>query len=279
VLLDTDCLKYLEDEGERVLISRSLQAADFELWPTGINAIEAAQNMNPDVRRRGLSVVAALAGGRGLLPLPEQLLLRAAQALVNGEAGWHTGISGLEEILADPEHVQEEVRAAFQAFMEELEAGFDEMHDRARPQLQNYFKVKGLRDPWTGIPEFLEQQWMRVSQLDDLMDGLWSRLGLPGAAPHEHLLSNPVWRLFFELEGVAVFERAIVTEQPKRVHRADLWQVLCSAGARKRLLVTNDQGLRRAASAVLVGRYPMSRVMDWASFRACHPESPLPVAA
>lgn len=270
ILIDTDCLKYLEDRTERRLVSSSAAVADFEVWPSGINVLEAGQNKSPAIRHRALQVVAALAEGRGLLPLPEQLLYRSGRAIVDGEPGFFTGTSGLEEVLDDPGNVQEGVRAAFQQFMDELESGFDKLHDQARPLLQRFLRERSLLNVWSTVTEFLDHQWMRLAQLDTLIDGLWARLGLPGSAPRDKLLASPVWRLFFELEGVAIFERSMVNEQPRRVHHADLLQVLCSAGASKRVIVTNDQGLRRAASAVLVGRYPLSRVMSWAEFRGCH---------
>ena len=118
-IIDTNCLKYLELSEERLLVTASLATADFDLWPTAINAVEAAKNNNLDVRDRVLRVLDALAEGRGLLPLPKQLLQRATDAIRDG----YDGFSGPIELLRlkDRASLTPEFCAAAQDWSDTLE--------------------------------------------------------------------------------------------------------------------------------------------------------------
>ena len=75
------------------------------------------------------------------------------------------------------------------------------------------------------------------------------------------LEQNEAWRLLLDAEGVAVYERAIATVQPKFVQRLDLLQLIYLAGESKRMIVTSDKGLLRAGNAILPGRYPGARAV------------------
>lgn len=126
--------------------------------------------------------------------------------------------------------------------------------------MQKRIKAAG-GDPWGSIVEFLNHQWTRIEQLDAFFDLEWTHLGLPGDAPHAALLANEAWRLYFEGIGATVYERAVAHETPKRVHVPDVMLLPYLGGAPRRVLITDDKGLQRVASAVLLGRYPGARVM------------------
>jgi hypothetical protein len=144
--------------------------------------------------------------------------------------------------------------------MDNMQEPWERAHEAARKEIQKRLKAIG-GDPWGSIPAFLDQQWTRVGQLDAFFDLEWKHLGLPGAAPHEALLDSPAWRLYFEGIGAIVYERAFAKEMPKRVDMPDVMLLTYLGGSTPRIIVTEDKGLQRVASAVLLGRYAGARVM------------------
>lgn len=263
-VVDTNCLHHLTDAAQRDRVRSSLAMADFEIYPSVINAIEAAQA--PASRRDGLlRVVAALAEGKGLLPQIHELLKRSGAALVAGDGGFWSGSSGLEAMLLEGP-VTDEQAAALRRFTSETESRFAAMHHMARPQVMKLVKGRIGSDALVHAPTFLDRVWMTQAQQGDLLSHLWEHLGLSGSAPVEVLLAHPLWRAWLELEGVAVFERAVSLEQPKQVHQNDLRLASNLGLARRKLLITDDKPLQRVASSVFVGRYPQSRVLSWAEF-------------
>jgi hypothetical protein len=90
---------------------------------------------------------------------------------------------------------------------------------------------------------------------------IWKALRLPGDPPLKQLLENETWKLLIDAEGLAVYERAVIKEQPKRVHRMDLLQLVYLGGSHSRVLATADEPFLRAATQILRGRYPNVRVL------------------
>lgn len=268
LILDSNCYRHLRDRAVLERLVGSLSAAGLELWATGLNALEVSQNPHPINRERDLATIRELTVGRVLLPLPETLLRRSAEAITAGRSGFWTGPSGIEGLLEGDAHLRLEVQSTVRKWLDDLDSGFEAMHTRARPVLQDALKKKGLREAWPTIPAFLDEYWMRVALHDDTLDGWWRRFGLTPPAPYERVLSDPVWRAFLELEGVGVYERAVLTKQPKQVHFSDLVQLLYLTGTQRRVLVTNDTGLLRAGRAVFIGRYRGVRVMSWPELAA-----------
>ena len=72
---------------------------------------------------------------------------------------------------------------------------------------------------------------------------------------------NESWRLLLDAEGVGVYERAIAHKQPKFVHRLDLIQLVYLGLAPRRMIVTADRPLLRAANEILTLRYPNARAI------------------
>lgn len=266
-IIDTNCLKFLESPEERRLVTASLATADFDLWPTAINAVEAAKTKNLDVRGRVLRVLDALAEGKGRLPLPKQLLQRATDAIRDGYDGFPGPIDLLR--LKDRTSLTPKFCAAAQDWSDTLEQRFNASHDTARPRVQALIKAKPDQAPWATASTFLDQFWTTASQQDTLLQEFWQSFGHTGQAPIDKMLEHPVWRMFLDLEGVAVFERAIEHEQPKRVDCADLLQLLYLTLRPRSVLVTADGPLFRAATAVLDGRYSQAQVLTWDEFRRC----------
>lgn len=264
-IIDTNCLKFLESPEERRLVTASLATADFDLWPTAINAVEAAKNKNEHVRDRVLTVLDALAEGKGLLPLPKQLLQTATTAIRDGEDVFSGPIDLLR--LKDRTSLTPEFYAAAQTWGDTLEERFNAPLDTARRYLQALIRAKPEQAPWATASTFLDQFWTTASQQDTLLQGFWESFGHTEQAPIEEMVSHPIWRMFLDLQGVAVFERAIVHEQPKRVDCADLLQLLYLTLRPRRVLVTAEGPLFRAAKAVLDGRYSQAQVLTWEDFR------------
>lgn len=266
-IIDTNCLKFLESPEERRLVTASLATADFDLWPTAINAVEAAKSKNQYVRDRVLTVLDALAEGKGLLPLPKQLLQRATDAIRDG----YDAFSGPMDLLRlkDRTSLSPEFCAAAQNWSDTLEEQFNAPLNTVRSQVQALIRAKPEQAPWATASTFLDQFWTTASQQDTLLQGFWESFGHTGQAPIEKMVPDPMWRMFLDLQGVAVFERAIEHEQPKRVDCADLLQLLYLTLRPRRILVTAEGPLFRAAKAVLDDRYSQAQILTWDEFRRC----------
>lgn len=167
----------------------------------------------------------------------------------------------------DPSKVGAIIQKKSEDYLADLEKRLDEAHEKTRPLVRKVLKEAG--EGWDSLPQFLDEVWTRPEFQDDHIRHLWQMFGLPGEAPIQKLMDSPPWRLMLDARGVAAYERDAVLEQPKRVHHADLLQLVYASGY-KRIAVTDEEPLYRAASGVLVGRYPQSRVMKWAEFAACH---------
>ncbi|MGE5231339.1 MAG: hypothetical protein ACM3NS_06320 [Deltaproteobacteria bacterium] len=162
-----------------------------------------------------------------------------------------------------------ELEAAARRFMEEIEAIFDRVHTDGRRIVQTYLRKLRLRGAWPDAREFLESQWEGASQVGYLVRGVWRELKLPGRAPVALLLNQlECWRLAMDGYGFSAFERGVSVNEPRRVSRADLLQLIYLGGYRRRILVTADNGLLRAGRAILDGRYPGARTMSWDEFAA-----------
>jgi hypothetical protein len=257
VVVDTNCIRHFEDERIEAQIRASLEAADFEIWPSAINVLEVLQYKNVGRRERLLRVLSQLSEGRGVLPLPMQILRASGQALARGLPGFETGMSGLEEMLVhDPSNVDPALQAKSEEFLARLESNLDEAHAKTRPLVRKLLSASGAG--WASLPNFLDEVWTRVEFQDLHLQRLWKSLDLPGDAPLTELLQCPPWKLLLDAHGAAAFERDIVLEQPKRVHHADLLQLVYAAGY-KRILLTDEEPLTRVATGVLVGRYQIGR--------------------
>lgn len=261
IVFDTNSLKYLESLKDWTRVANGLRAARLEVRLSAVNVLEIVKTENARVRSRLLGTVATVLGGSHILPEPSTLLRLTAESLMEGKSGFFAPPSGLEWLVREPERIEakhiEDARRTIAA----NDAVWEEAHREARKQLRRRVRAEHGHDPWGSVEAFLDQQWSRVDQLDTLMQSTWRTLGLPGDAPVRILLANEVWRMYFEALGAIIYERTIPSQLPRPAHMSDVFQLVYLSGAARRLLVTEDQGFARLASAVLLGRYPLSRVL------------------
>jgi hypothetical protein len=261
VVLDTNALKYLERIEDLGAVERSLRAVGLQLAPTALNVLEVIQNRNPETRGRLLRLLARIANGRPLLPLVTYMLRQVAEALVAGAHHVLLDTSMLEWAIYEPERLTDEHVRLARDYTTKLQAPWDASHEQARKHVQALMRESRGVDPWGGIPQFLDQQWMRIEQLDAFIDATWVQLELEGKPPYAELLGDETWRLYFEGFGATIYERAFMKETPRRVHVPDVMLLAYLGGQYPRILVTGDNGLGRVGAAVLEGRYPGSRVL------------------
>lgn len=193
-------------------------------------------------------------------PWPYDLVKRAGHAVLRGERRFELEPSGHEPLL-DPSALNEQDRNEALAALENIETRFDAMHEGARKILQPYIKTNGLQNAWPTGAEFLERHWNSSDMAGHFAGLIWNGLKLPGEAPVQELLRNETWKMFIDAEGIAVYERAIAREQPKRVHRMDLLQLVYLSGSGRRIFAAADEPLLRGAKQVLIGRYNNVRVL------------------
>jgi hypothetical protein len=266
LIIDANVIWQLENPSVRDKVERSLRAADLEFRPTAINVLEAVRTPDPSIRHRLLATLEALAHNRPVRPLPSEALALTGRMIVAGESIFRWPESRLEWMLYEPERITDVHIVGAANMLDQEQANFDSMHRAARKHVRQFLKAKGVKDPWGGVPEFLDAQWTTVSQLDSLVEKAWATLKLPGTPDIARVLENEAWRLYFEGFGATVYERAIHSQSLSPVHAADIRQLVYLAGARRRVLVTDDGGLVRVATHVLTRRYPGARVLRFREF-------------
>ena len=260
VILDTNVVKYLEDEGTRERVVQSLAVADLRIWPSALNALEVVRHENPRARGRLLNSLRELTQQQYLLPMPLSLLKASGEALLARKMGFTTGPSHLEWLVHEPERIEERHVREAGRILDDSQRTWDEAHRAGRNAVRALLKLKGVRDPWGSAAEFLDRQWMTREHLDSYIAAFWRELKLEGEPPIEQLLTHELWRLYFEGLGATVYERTVLDQSPKPAHSADVIQLVYMAGTPKRVLVTEDGGLTRVAQSILLRRYPMTRI-------------------
>jgi hypothetical protein len=259
LIVDNNCLSYLRRGDALGRFRGSLRAADLVVVPTEVNLVEATA-ASPDALQADLiETLRAIAGEEALLPWPFTLLRDIGLALTRGEFTYHVPASGKEWYLDDPAALQE-IREEIVAFNQNLEEAFTALHESTRRRLRAALKARKSRTAFEDARDFLERQWFESDLRRHFASVTWRSFGLPEPVPFELLEANEAWRLLLDVEGLAVYERAVAWEEPRRVHRRDLIQLIYLSGSRRRILVTADRGLLRAGEAVLRRRYLNARV-------------------
>lgn len=267
VILDTNVYKKLESVEIIRSMESSLRAAQLVAWPSSINAFELSLIEPAETRQRMLETVKVILGENVLLPWPTILLQELAAAAADGRSSVKVIPTFADALVHDSDAAVRE-RDEVVEIIESLENGFNLMHANAREEIQAFLKSEGLRSEWDSAGEFLDRLWMTSHMAGSFAELFWTRLKLSGNVPSTLLLQIPAWRMFLEIEGLGVFERAVVQAQPKRVHRLDLLQLVYLGRAGRGILVTDDKPLQRAAFALLNRRHTATRVMSSDEFLA-----------
>lgn len=260
-ILDTGCYKHLASDAAQAKLLGNLRATNWEIWPSALNVFEILQHPTEHRRRQLLNTVRVLAEDRPLLAIPQELLKRVASAIARGEEEVTADATGWEWIYLEQDQLTEAHFAAAKRYLKSQEEQFTQLHDGARKVLQNFLKAHDMRSAWAKASEFLDCQWTTVVHLGTYIERAWDALGLPGKANIPAVLENETWRLYLEGYGVAAYERAISQQTPRRAQHTDLLQLVYLADRPRRMLVSADHSLLRAARSVLVGRYPRVRVV------------------
>lgn len=265
IVLDTNCYKYFENPAEREAILRSCRAAQLSIWPSAINVFEAAATPQVDIRDRLLAVIRSLVGARALLPWPLHLIEEFAISAAEGKRTVKFRASLADGILHDPAIALQERDEAVR-IRSEIEAGFNQIHTRIRPEIQEHLRAENLRYEWPSVSDFLDKLWMQPELVDNMSELYLTHTNLAGRVPTDVLSRIPAWLLFVEAEGIAAYQRGVVSQLPRRVHRFDLLQLVYLAGSDRRILVTDDGPFLDVAQEVLNGRHPNARAMHISEF-------------
>jgi hypothetical protein len=255
VILDTNALKHLARPDQRERVVTGLRAADLVFIPTALNVLEVVKTENEGVRPQLLATVRDLAAGHHLLPMPTRLLSQVGKAIVEKHDRFPLDASELEWVVEHPERITNTHVTGAARILRRNQEFWDKRHRDGRRAIRDLLRAKGVRDPWGDIATFLQVQWTIPSNLDTYIEKMWAGLKLPEPVPIDDVLANETWRLYFEGVGASIYERCVLAQQPRPVHVADLLHLVYVAGWNPRILVTDDGGLRRVASAILVGRY------------------------
>ena len=252
LVLDNNCYALLEDVIALHRFRANLQVADLVAAPSELNLLEAIGTRPLSVQQRLLRTMKTVLADRPLLAWPYDVLRQTAEALLRGESKVEITFTGKEWYLDDPTAAAQ-IQAAALETSNDMERQFDEMHDRARVRVRAEMKKRGWVDSWEEIRAFLDQHWRSSDMPAFFAEAYWRGLKLPGVAPTATLLDIPAWRLMTDADGVAVYARALAHEQPKKVHRKDLIQLIYLAGGSRRIIATADAAFLDAATAVLAG--------------------------
>lgn len=260
LVLDNNCYERLEDPAHLATFRANLREADFIPVASEVNLVEIASVASDNIRGRLLHTLREVTGSEHLLSWPFQLLRQIGDAILAGEPRFAAPPSGKEWYLDDPDALKA-LREDALKFQRTIEEKFSHLHDRARQRLQRRAKSSGTKNDFASTCDFLTREWS-VGETRGIFASLtWEALGLPGDAPLDSLYGTEAWKLFLDVEGAALYERAVAIKQPKRVQRMDLIQLVYLAGASRRMIATADRSFLRAANEILKGRYPNARAI------------------
>jgi len=256
VILDTNALAAFEDQERLAAVRGSMRAAHLWIWPSSINALEIVRHENAHIRSRLATVLETLQVDRPLLPPPDDLLHQTALARLGGADGMLVDDSGFEWLTSRPENMSAEQRAEVVQTLDQWDTALDNAFTNNRQRIQQFLKQPKLGKTWDGAEHFLEEVWLRPSQLDDLVASEWLRLGLPNGPPSvEKVLEIGAWRLHFAGFGAALYHRVIAPEQSRKIQAVDIAQLVYLGGRSRALIVTRDMAFLKVAIAA-TATYP-----------------------
>lgn len=260
VIIDGCCFRFLENPSVLKRVRKDMRITDLQIRLSSINILEAVKTPDAKTRSRLLKIIKSVSEGRPFLPWPLELIRKSGETIARGDTSFCSGESGLETKVYGNSISDKDVDSAKKR-MDSLESDFIRMHDSARKKLQGFLRGNNSYR-WDAATAFLDQVWSQRSHLEYHIRNIWKTLGLPGIPPIETILKDEIWQIFFDINGFAAFERAISKEQPKRVHYPDLLQLIYVANSPRRIVFSGDDGLLRAARAILLNRYPCVRVLN-----------------
>lgn len=243
-------------------IRGSLRAVDLRVQPTELNLIEAYAapgNIAEDL----VWTLRELAGHHGALPWTGELLRLAGLAFLEGRSGVQLPLNEIDpELLALSRDM---LRHRLDDFRRNTDRSHARLHADARRKLQRKLKEVGVRPRWEDFPVFLEA-WQNLEVREIFARQSWADLGLPAPFPPAVLAEVDSWRLMSDADAIGLYQAALAFEQPRQVQRMDQLQLPYLGGASRQLLVTRDGPFFQAASSVLHGRYPLTRVVKLEEF-------------
>lgn len=260
LILDNNCYAQLEDSRNAAHFASNLRIADLLPQPSEVNLIEATAASPDSVRERLLRTIDRVRDGYPLLPWPFALLKLIGQSILEGRHRFRLESRGIEWYLEDMDAARRLSQEVL-AFQRGIEKAFTDFHAKRRQQLHRQLKERRETEDFESSRDFLERVWVGSETRKDFAEVTWNALGLPSPAPVESLEENEAWRLLLDAEGVALYERAIATTQPKMVQRLDLIQLVYLGGAPRRVIASADRGFLRAANNILRGRYSNARAI------------------
>jgi hypothetical protein len=204
VIFDATCIKHLESRSERDLIRGSLRAAGLTIYPTVVNLAEATKGDNERVASRAYDIIADLAKGVGLLPIPQEILAETGKAFLAGDIKYTPELYPPEVALSADGAIASEFREAARAYTTPFDRGRTSHFSGWRAAIQRRLREKRVR--FSSADEFLDRVWDGSESQDTYARLVWAEvvkdLSYPGL---EQLLQITAWRAFLGAEGHAVY--------------------------------------------------------------------------
>jgi hypothetical protein len=267
VVIDNNCFDELVDPGVRARFLGNLRAADLEPSPSEVNLLETVAVKSDEKRARLVGSVRALTRNGFLLKWPFAMLAELGEAIVAGKNNHRVSMMDARLFMMNDQEMQK-MREETVAFNRNLEAMFNSKFEKLRVRARADMKKRGIKDTLRSSRRFLDEAWIGTPMRQMLADIMWERLGLGVHAPMDVIDVCEPWKIMVDVEGVALYERAMTTDLPKRVQWMDMIQLVYLGLAPRRILVTRDAGLLRVANAIFPGRYQGSRIVDFAELIA-----------
>ena len=259
--IDNNGVRRLENETARVRLGVNLRCTRREFWPSALNVLEALQIGSAAGRARRLGALEALANGNLALTLPAEVLRRIAEAYARGEPTVIYSDQSVTALLREPQDVSASQLSDVREYLQEQEASFRAVHDRAYRELRPAMLAAGGISTWPNVATYLDEVWSTPDHLEPYARALWDMWRLDGPPPIERLLKHPAWRIFFEGWGAAFYGHSLARPAMRWTETADLQQLVYLGITPNGLLATDDTGLLAMGTAILRGRYSLREVV------------------
>ena len=254
LLLDNNCFDVLAEPAALSKFKANARAAGWITQLTEVNALEVLATPGDAKQQRLIEVLKEVGGQGPMLPWPFAMLRELGTAILAGKTASRVTTAEADILLYSREEAIR-IRAETAEFNRRIESAFTEHHDGIRSKMRQMMRQRGVKDPYRSTREYLQSWWFDGGVRAAYAQYVWTGLKLKGLAPMTVLEECEPWRILLDVEGVAWYERSVASQQPRRVDRMDLLQLVYLGVAPKRMIVTADRGMLRAAAAVLPGRY------------------------
>jgi hypothetical protein len=214
IYFDTSAInKITYDQRRDELIEKLIKR--YETYISLLNCAEIAANSDKNERKEILRVAEQLSRGYFPLAHPQRILRRSLKAFKSLDSTMYISISkedfGVWEIIKNPEKADDQVKKAAEAWIKREECWYQDMHEKARPFMQNTLNGQLLESRSAFLRNFIQHEGF----LKEIISAFLKETGF-----EKHFFGRELqvisalepWRFYLASIGVGIYNRTLQSE-------------------------------------------------------------------